>query len=200
VFIVPAEAILTAIANGRDYTHVCQYWTGIPGSCRKRQLCRDCHPELLPAELREGRVPKSILEGIDALAQHFVPNEEVSDIRLVPLRSLMALVEPGVDSYVAPTTPAWAWHWRNAGRHFFYDRVDAAILEASFRDGKTQVPVQFGEIVANLTTMTHEGCAEEDSVEMERWDQISIRRLLTGPKGSLVDCEPALTSWLERGW
>merc|ERR1711871_1369089 len=73
LFLLPAETVLDAIQGGfcSDCRLPCKYWTGAEGSCRKGDFCRFRHGDV---RLTSGH------EGIDALAERFRPNSEVSDV------------------------------------------------------------------------------------------------------------------------
>eukprot|EP00927_Polykrikos_kofoidii_P041283 TRINITY_DN35207_c0_g1_i1.p1 TRINITY_DN35207_c0_g1~~TRINITY_DN35207_c0_g1_i1.p1 ORF type:complete len:572 (+),score=85.34 TRINITY_DN35207_c0_g1_i1:51-1766(+) len=197
VFVLPAEVLLEVLAAKPIKRSLCKYWTGVVGSCRHGDDCYWRHDQAAtPDPTTEGRI------GVDALVEYFMPNSEVSDVKLFPLASLLGAAskvdeESGTAVAVAPI-----WAWKSlTGRMSVYDAEIQQKLEQAARNGDDSgVSVTIRSRRPHVATifpisLRHCGGRRPDvPLDVMRWEDARLRPAMVGPNGSLASCSHVLAS------
>lgn len=186
IFMVPAKAVFDAVAAAMIsmVKDPCKYWNGSPGSCRKGARCKFSHGE--------SEKPHSGNDvGIDAVAKRFVPNGEVTDLKMFSIRDLHACTEPDVRT-ARSLVPVWTSS--RHGRVRTYPDEDQLRIESAYqlRDD-TGVSVLNGASLVYPISMRHYTLRNKKERIVARNEEVSIRKALVGPTGSLASCMRYLT-------
>lgn len=143
--------------------------------------------------------PVSGLVGIDGLMERFVPNSEVSDVKMFSIKDLLVCAEPQVQM-ARLLTPTWT-STLDGGRPRVYPNADQVHIESAFQaDDGCGVSVLGGRAMVHPVAKTHISMrhARQQLRTVERLDSVRIRDALLGPAGSLASCAPMLLKLIDE--
>jgi len=180
MFVVPAWVILVTWRSASQTNKPlaaspsCSYYSGgMPCSCKTGNVCPYKHE----------------LTGIDLLAECFVSNSEVSDVKLLPLRKMRESVITGHSSKkrcIQLFTPIWAVQL-SSGKVVVCDNDTSQQLNQQYaRKDDSGVTVPISDLTESVTVKPVSLCSTSSSLRVHRLEEVAMRECMVGDRGSMA--------------